>query len=184
MRRLIAVMSFVTGIIMLSGLPINAYAHVQLPSSEVVKASKQDVDDLVAVYGKIEEAMAKEDIDAIMAFYTDDYFHQGITKNQIKNLWMNIFANFDNLNSTHVFSAVNVRENEAAVTCTGSLLGIPKDSKDKAYVSVDKWDNIKHYLSKKSGSWKIVGGASHWLVEPIVKFGEEVKYQLEFHPLF
>jgi ketosteroid isomerase-like protein len=184
MRRLIAVMSFVTGMIFLSGLPMNAYAHVQLPPAEVIKADKQDVTDIVAVYGKIEEALAKEDIDAIMTFYADDYFHQGITKSQIRNLWVNIFANFDSLNSTHVFNSVKVLENEAAVTCTGSLLGIPKGSKDKAYVSVDKWDNMKHYLSKKSGSWMIVGGASHWQVEPILKYGEDVKYQLEFHPLF
>jgi hypothetical protein len=119
-----------------------------------------------------------------MTFYADDYFHQGITKSQIRNLWVNIFANFDSLNSAHIFSTVKVRENEAAVTCTGSLLGIPKDSKDKAYVSVDQWVNMKHYLSKKSGSWKIVGGGSHWQVEPLVKYGEDVKYQLEFHPLF
>jgi len=178
MRRLIAVMSFVTGIVMLSALPINAYAHVQLPPD------KQDVDDIVAVYGKLEEALAKEDIDAIMAFYADDYNHQGITKSQIRNLWVNIFNNFDYLNSAHIFSAVNVKDKEAALTCTGSLLGIPKDSMEKAYVSVDKWVNMKHYLSKKDGSWKIVGGASHWLVDPIVKYGEDVKYQLEFHPLF
>jgi ketosteroid isomerase-like protein len=157
---------------------------VQLPPSEVIKASKQDVDDIVAVYGKIEEALAKEDLDAIMAFYADDYVHQGITKSQIRNLWANLFKTFDSLNSAHVFSAVVARENEAAVTCTGTLLGIPAGSKDKSYVAVDKWENVKHYLSKKSGTWQIVGGASHWLVEPMVKYGEDVKYQLEFHPLF
>jgi len=184
MKKLIFMLSLLTGINMVSGTAHTAYAHVQLPPSEVIKANEKDVDDIVAVYDRLEKALAAEDIEAIMSFYADDYAHQGITKSQIRGLWANIFKNFDNLNSAHIFSAVVARENEAAVTCTGTLLGIPKDSKDKAYVAVDKWVNVKHYLSKKSGQWQIVGGASHWLVEPMVKYGEDVKYQLEFHPLF
>lgn len=184
MKKLIAVMCLLTSFILVNGNAFNAYAHVQLPPSEVMKANMQDVDDIVAAYDKIEKALANEDLEAIMAFYADDYMHQGITKNQIRGLWANIFSNFDNLNSAHIFSAVVARDNEAAVTCTGTLLGIPKVSKDKAYVAVDKWVNVKHYLSKKDGTWKIVGGASHWLVEPMVKYGEDAKYQLEFHPLF
>lgn len=184
MKKLLSVMALVTGFVLAGGLAFNAQAHVQLPPSEGIKAGTQDLDEIVAFYGKIEDAVAKKDLDAIMAFYADDYFHQGITKTMIRNLWGSIFANFDNLNSAHIFSALEVKENEAMVTCTGSLLGIPKDSKDKRYMPVDKWVNMNHYLSKKSGSWKIVGGASHWLVEPMVKYGKDIKYQVEFHPLY
>jgi len=182
MRRLIWVMAVLAGFTLSGGL---SYAHVQLPPNAAAMADQKDVDSIVAMYGKIEEALAKEDIDAIMAFYADDYAHQGITKSVIRNLWSSIFANFDNLNSTHAFSAVKVAGDEARVTCTGTLLGMPKGSKDQKVVAVDRWESIDHFLTKKGGSWKIVGGASHWLIEPRVeKYGEDVKYQLEFHPLF
>lgn len=181
---------FAVGIITLVGLAVSggtipdAYAHVQLAPQDAMKASRQDIDDIVAFYGKIEDALAKKDLNTIMTFYTDDYFHQGITKSQIRGLWENLFSNFDSLNSTHVFNGVEIKESEAIITCTGTLLGIPKTAKDKKYVTVDKWVNMDHYLSKKGGSWRIVGGASHWLIEPMVKHGREIKYQVEFHPLF
>lgn len=184
MKKLIGIIAVAAGVVLASGGAFDAKAHVQMPPSDVIKASQADAESIVAAYGKIEEALAKEDIDTIMTFYADDYFHQGITKGMIRNLWSNIFKTFDNLNTAHVFSAVEVKDNEAIITCTGTLLGIPSDSKDKKYVAVDKWADTDHYLSKKGGSWKIVGGASHWLVEPFVKYGKDVKYQLEFHPLF
>lgn len=185
MKRFLGVLAVMAGFILSEGLAFNAYSHVQLPPSEVVKASRQDLDDIVSTYGKIEEAVAKEDLDAVMSFYAEDYFHQGITRNMIRNLWASIFNDFDSLNSAHAFSVVAVSGKEAKLTCTGTLLGIPKGSADKKFVAVDKWAAIDHYLSKTDGGWKIAGGASHWLVEPMVKkYGEDVKYQLEFHPLF
>ena len=184
MKRFAAGIITLVGLTLFGGSVIDSYAHVQLAPPEVMKASKQDLDDIVAFYGKIEDALAKKDLNTIMTFYTDDYFHQGITKGQIRGLWENIFSNFDGLNSAHIFNGVEVKDSEAIITCTGTLLGIPKSAKDKKYVTVDKWINMDHYLSKKSGSWRIVGGASHWLIEPLVKQGKEIKYQVEFHPLF
>ncbi|MBI5888065.1 MAG: hypothetical protein HZB82_05050 [Deltaproteobacteria bacterium] len=162
----------------------DAAPHVQFPPSDAIEASKESVKELETFYAKVEEALIKKDVNALMAFYANDYFHNGMTKDIIKALWTNIFKNFDNLNSIHVFSSVLVQENEAVVACTGTLLGIPKDSKDKQYVAVDRWINQSHWLSKRGGSWQIVGGATHWLTETKVRTGRPVEYQLEFHPLF
>lgn len=164
----------------------DAAPHVQFPPSDAIQASKESVKELESFYAKVEEALIKKDVNALMAFYADDYFHNGITKDMIKALWTNIFKNFDNLNSIHVFSNVLVQEGEAVVACTGTLLGIPKDSKDRQYVTVDRWINQSHWLSKKADSWQIVGGATHWLTEmkTKVRHGRPIEYQLEFHPLF
>ncbi|MFQ5736469.1 MAG: hypothetical protein ACE5GY_06350 [Thermodesulfobacteriota bacterium] len=173
------------GLILTGGLASNAYAEVQLPPQESIDSSKRDVEAIVAFYGKLQDALNKKDLAAIMSFYADDYNRQGITKNTIRNLWKNIFNNFDHLNSTHIFSSVVVKDKDAAITCTGMLLGIPKASKDKNYEQIDKWANMGHFLAKRNGKWQIIGGASHWLVQPKLKgYGRIEKYELEFHPLF
>ncbi|MBI5344674.1 MAG: hypothetical protein HZB83_04965 [Deltaproteobacteria bacterium] len=162
----------------------NAMPHVQFPLSEDIKAGKESLKEIETLYAKVEEALMKKDVDGIMNFYANDYFHRGITKQQLRGLWSDIFAKFDKLNSIHIFTDISVRDNEAAIVCTGTLFGVPKGSKDGKHVSVDRWTNQSHYLSRTGGSWQIVGGASHWMTETKVNPGGAVEYQLEFHPLF
>jgi ketosteroid isomerase-like protein len=177
---------FLAVVFFLSSFILNAYAkpHVEFPPPGEIVASKNEVKELKAFYAKLEDALIKEDLDAMMRFYSNDYFHRGITKQQVRLMWKDIFGNFQKLKSVHVFSEITVQATEALVVCTGTLLGVPAGPDSAKNVAVDRWINQNHFLSKRGGSWKIVGGASHWLEETKVLPGGSVEYQLEFHPLF
>lgn len=183
-KRELMTMSFLALFLLLALFTLRANAHVQLPPSDAVAATKEEVKELDDFYRRIEEAVVKKDINAVMGFYADDYFHQGITKQQVKGLWTNLFEKFDKLNSAHIFSSINVQGKEAVLSCTGTLFGIPKGSKEGRYMTIDKWVEQNHYLTKKGGAWQIVGGATHWFSGPMERPGGVVEYQLEFHPLF
>ena len=162
-----------------AGIAGNAYAKARiiLPAPDMVRADEKAVHELEAVYDGLEDALSKKDINGIMSHYADDYNHQSATRAQLKFLWESEFDKFDKLYSVHAFTEINVVDNEAAIVCTGTLFGLPKGGKE--FVVVDTWTEQPHYLTKKDGSWKIVGGATHWKKEP-VKGG----YRLEFHPFF
>lgn len=162
---------------------VYAEPHVEFPPEDGVLASKKEVKELKTFYSMIESALSREDLEAMMVFYSDDYFHRGITKGQVRLMWKNIFEKFSNLRSIHVFSEMTVQDSEALVVCTGTLLGVPKGEEAK-HVAVDRWINQNHFLSKSGGKWRIVGGASHWLSEMKMLPGGALEYQLEFHPLF
>lgn len=165
--------------LMVAGLSGNSYAkaRIVMPAPGMVHADEKTVHEIEALYDGLEDALADKDIDRIMTFYADDYSHNSATKAQLKFLWDNEFGKFDKLYSVHAFTDINVVDNEAAIVCTGTLFGLPKGGKE--FVVVDTWAEQPHYLTKKSGSWKIVGGATHWKREP-VKGG----FRLEFHPFF
>ena len=185
-KRNLLTMSFFTllALFALFAVRVNAMPHVQFPPADAVTATREEVKELEDFYRKIEEALVKKDIEAVMGFYAGDYFHQGITRQQVRGLWTNLFEKFEKLNSTHIFSIINVQGNEAVIGCTGTLFGVPKGSKEGRYSTVDRWVEQNHYLTKKGGNWQIVGGATHWFSGPMVRPNGVLEYQLEFHPLF
>lgn len=185
-KKRTATIVFLTVVFFLSGFILNAYAkpHIEFPPPGEIQASKNDVRELKAFYAKLEDSLIKEDLDAVMRSYSNDYFHRGITKQQVRLLWKDIFSNFHKLKSLHIFSKIIVQDTEALLVCTGTLLGVPAGPDSAKNVAVDKWINQNHFLSKIGGSWKIVGGASHWRSETTMLPGGGVDYQLEFHPLF
>jgi ketosteroid isomerase-like protein len=162
----------------------DAKARIQLPTPDRTKATKKEVKELKAFYDKIEDAMADENLAAIMNFYSEDYIHRGVNKQQIWSLWSEIFSKFDYLHSIHIFSEINVQGSEAVITCTGVLMGTPRDSKEGAMTTIDNWITQNHWLSKFGGSWKMVGGATQWITKEEHLPRGVIKYNIEFHPLF
>jgi ketosteroid isomerase-like protein len=161
----------------------HAGARIQLPPQGQIHASSEDVKEIEALYNGLEDALAKKDIDAIMSFYADDYDYQHANKAQVKYLWSQELPKFDSLYSVHNFSEVTVQGTEAAITCTGVLFGLPTGGAD--YVVVDSWQTQPHYLTKKDGHWKIVGGATHWVQGKMKVPGKKKEtFTLEFHPFF
>lgn len=164
---------------LVSTFAVNAYAkaRIVLPPPNMIQADDKTVKEIEGLYDGLEDALAKKDIDKIMTYYADDYSHQSASKSQLKFLWDTEFGRFEKLYSVHAFTNIIAVDNEAAVVCTGTLFGMPTGGNE--YVVVDTWTQMPHYLTKKDGSWKIVGGATHWKKE-VVKRG----YRLEFHPFF
>ena len=161
----------------------DAKSRIQLPPSEQINADKKSVKELEAFYDGIEDALDRRDLDKLMTYYADDYSHNYVSKDQLRNLWSDIFKRFDQLYSTHIFNAVNVWNGEASVKCTGVLMGQPNDS--DTHEIVDNWTATNHYLTKRSGTWQIMGGASRWhTVQETSTTGEKTAYHIEFHPFY
>jgi ketosteroid isomerase-like protein len=154
----------------------DAWAEIQLPKPEKTNADQAILKEFGVFYTQVEEALATENIDRIMDFYADDYLHHGITKKQLKFMWLEIFSEFSDLYSVHIFSKITVHGGDAILVCTGALLGIPPEGGD--YQAVDRWVNQNHWLTKADGEWKMIGGATH--ASP----GKRGSRSLELHPLF
>jgi hypothetical protein len=81
---------------MTSPIP-SAVAEVQFPKAEMTNADENALKEFAAFYDQVEAALAAEDIDRIMSFYAEDYLRNGITKKQLKFMWLEIFGEFSDL---------------------------------------------------------------------------------------
>lgn len=136
-----------------------AEARIQFPPAAHVSVDAKTIAEFSTFYDQIENALANEDVGRIMDFYSEDYLHQGITKRQLKFMWLEVLGDFKDLYSVHVFTKVTVVGNDAILDCTGGLFGIPNEGGD--YTTIDQWVTLPHWLTKVDGQWKIVGGATH-----------------------
>lgn len=152
----------------------SVWADMQLPRPGKINADAKAVKDLGTFYEEIEKALRSKDIDKIMSFYAKDYLHHGITKKQLRFMWLEIFTKFEELYSVHVFSKIEVHGSDAILICTGALFGV--ENKGDDYQTVDRWVIQPHWLTRVDGEWKIIGGATHQ--------AERGKGKLALHPLF
>lgn len=136
-----------------------ARADIQLPEEDKIVASSEAMQEFRVFYDEVEAALKAEDVDRIMALYADDYLHQGITKRQLRFMWLEIFNTYDDLYSIHAFSNIHVTGSDAILNCTGALMGIETGQKD--FIAVDRWIMLNHWLTRIGGKWMMVGGASH-----------------------
>lgn len=151
-----------------------ALAEIQIPASAKVIADVASVNKLKTFYTEIEKALAAEDIDKLMSFYAENYLHRGITKRQLRFMWLEIFNDYDELYSIHAFNRILVDGGDAILGCTGALMGIDKPG--NPYSAVDRWVDTNHWITMVDGKWKMVGGATHK--------GATFKKSGDTHPLF
>ncbi len=161
---------------------VYAQSRIHFPDKDAITATESDLAELQSLYDQFEAALASGDVDAIMGFYADDYAYRTVDKKQIRNMWLDILHDYENLSSIHIFSKVEVKGDEAHLDCTGTLSGISKD--DKRPKTIDRWVLQDHFLTKKGGSWKMIGGASHQTGGPGLMPGGGFGFQMDFHPLF
>jgi len=152
-----------------------AQAEIQFPKAAKTNADEKTLAEFRAFYDEIEKALKEEDAGKIMSFYADDYLHHGITKKQLKFMWLEVFGAFSDLYSVHIFTEITIHGDDAILVCTGGLFGIAKGNKD--YTTVDQWVTQNHWLTKVGGKWKMIGGATHFAPR---KRGS----RLELHPFF
>lgn len=116
--------------ILIPGHITRAAAEIQYPKPAKLNADEKTLKEFSAFYDQIEEALKEEDLDKIMTFYADDYLHHGITKKQLRFMWLEIFSNFSDLYSVHAFTKIDVHGDDAILVCTGALFGIAKAGDD------------------------------------------------------
>jgi len=124
-----------------------------------IKADDKDVGQILAAFNRAEEALHTRDLDGVMGLYSEQYRYHGLTKPDLKNIWQEMFSQYDQLASTHIFSRIQVgasgKNATAEIACTGSLWGVSKETGKR--VILDSWFYETHNMIYEDGGWRIRG---------------------------
>ena len=151
-------------------------AETRIAKNAEIQASPQEVQELVAAFNAMEQAIKTKALGTLMGFYSDRYAHLGANKDEMKRIWTRLFQEYSELISGHTFTKIYIQRGKhlASVECTGSMFGVNARSGEKE--RIDNWVEELHYLVHEDGKWKIIG---HEVESP-----EEGRFGVAFHPLF
>jgi hypothetical protein len=158
--------------------PMPDIGKTQLAHGAVVQADERALTDILDTFHQADEALHKQDQDALMTLYSESYKYHGYDKARLRLLWEDLFRLYEQFSATHVFSkiVVNAQANPptAEITCTGSLWAVSKLTGQR--VNIDSWFADVHYLIYEDGAWRI---RSHAWEAP-----DPGRYVLSPHPFF
>jgi len=161
------------------GLLTAADAKTQLLPGGIQEVDSETLKELLSTFEQAELAMQTQDLDRIMALYSDDYLYHGLKKADVRKIWKQLFDHYKELESFHTFSVVRTvgsgGKQVAEITCSGVVWGTSKDTTLRS--PVDSWYEEIHHLKKENGRWRIVGNAGGESI-PVLQFG------VAPHPLF
>jgi len=143
-----------------------------------IQADDQTLKDIMATFKRADEALRRQDLNALMDVYSEDYAHHGYTKTLLRGIWDGLFQDYHDFSSTHVFSKITVEVGKASkteITCTGSLWATSNRTGER--VNIDSWFGAMHLLRYEGGAWRIRGHAG-----AIPRM--EMRYALPPHPFF
>lgn len=151
-------------------------AETRIAKNAEIQASAQEVQELIASFNVMEQAIKTKALGTLMGFYSDRYAHLGADKAEMKKIWTKLFQDYSELISGHTFTKIYIQRGKhlAAVVCSGSMFGINARTGEKE--PIDNWVEEIHYLTYEDGKWKILG---HEVESP-----EEGRFGMAFHPLF
>jgi len=146
-----------------------------LPGTQA-EASEKIVKEILAVFERADKAVKNRDIEGVMAVYSKQYNNHGLKKSDIREIWMDLFDNYKEIESTHLFSRiVSVGPGDAVeITCSGGVRAVSKISNLR--VPIDSWYGEVHFMVREDGTWKIRGNLGD--VQTVLPFGTAP------HPLF
>lgn len=152
------------------------FAETLLLPGMQAEANDKTVKEILAVFERAEQAVKNRDIEGVMALYSKQYDYHGLKKSDIRKIWVNLFDNYKEIDSTHLFSRIaSAGPGEAVeVTCSGGVRAVSTTSKLR--IPLDSWYDEIHYLEKEDGSWKIRGNRGE--SSKVLPFGTAP------HPLF
>ena len=180
------------GIILLGVVGVSQGCQTSAPpiSSEVsgthvsqgadLQGDEKQIQAILAMFKKAEEAVRREDLDALMALYADDYKHGGYNKDGVRAVWNDLFARHRDFAGAHIFSKIKVETGKpiplAHVTCTGSLWAISDETGQR--VNIDSWYGEVHHVTFDHGAWHLAG--TFWEIPR----GKESRPAFLPHPFF
>ena len=130
-----------------------------LSQSATIQADQKTVDEILSTFHHAEEAVAHEDLDALMRLDADSYKNRGWTKDTLRAEWKQLFQDYRDVSITDVLTriAVDVDHTPASaqVTCTGSLWAMSNETNERA--NIDSWFGEVHYLTYTDGVWRMRG---------------------------
>jgi len=163
---------------LLSVLDGRTQAATQFIPGSVGETDSDTVAEVMATFDHADEAMRRKDLDDLMSFYSAEYNYHGLTKSEIRKIWQDLFDNYRDIGSTHIFSVIRKSGPSTAlsveITCTGSLYAVSEAT--KLQVPIDSWYQEVHFLVKENGKWRIRGNVGD--APKVLPFGTAP------HPLF
>ncbi|WP_455245835.1 hypothetical protein [Petrachloros mirabilis] len=172
---------FVSALIAASALtifPPAVLALTQVLPEAVIEADEESFNELIGTFDRAQEAIRARDVDGVMALYASNYQYHGLKKEDIRNIWADLFARYDLIANIHTFSAVKVMKKDKEVTaeiiCTGAVWANSKETKQR--IPIDSWHQEVHRLVREKDGWRIVGNLGG--DKAVRKFGTAP------HPLF
>ena len=135
------------------------FSMVMRPPAEGVQVDDNEAQEITKFFHHAERAIQSENIDALMALYSDEYTNQRDGDKQFAaELWKKVFARFDNISSRHSMKliAYDRAAGRAVTQCSGLLFGMPEGESNP--VLIDRWDDQRHILIKE-GDWKLLGNS-------------------------
>ena len=165
-------------------LPTNdlphGFAETRLLPGSPNEADEHTVKELLAVFERADKAVRNRDLEGVMALYSTNYNYHGLKKADIRKVWKDLFDNYEDIDSTHLFSRISRivsvgPGDNVEITCSGNVQAVSKISRLR--VPIDSWYGEVHYMVKeKDGAWKIRGNLGD--VQTVLPFGTAP------HPLF
>jgi ketosteroid isomerase-like protein len=153
---------------------------IHLSEGADIQGDDQTVQAVLSVFTKAREAVIHKDIDGLMALYSENYLHGGYTKQNVREVWNDLFAKYDDFSGTHTFAKIQIQTDKrvpaAHVTCTGSLWAT--SNKTNQRVHIDSWTGEVHHLISERGAWYLAG--TYWEIPP----GKESRPSFKPHPFF
>lgn len=139
--------------------PTLSVADVEVVPGIVGERDQALMRDVVAAFDHADAAVRQADLDALMPFYAKSYNYYGLKPSNVRRIWAEVFVHYRDLSSRHVFTDVKLMQTgkvkKAAVTCTGGLYGIDKESGKT--ITIDSWASEVHYLIYEEGAWRFLG---------------------------
>lgn len=173
-----AVVSLVFLITCAVGVGTAAAKIVVPPSGSVIEVDGATLKAVVGTFEQAEEAIKAHDLEKVMTIYSAQYNYHGLTKDDLRKIWKDLFDEYQEIASTHLFTKMAKvgagRNTVLEVTCTGHLWARSKTS--GLYVPIDSWHEEVHYLVLEDGAWRIRGNVGE--SPRVLPFGTAP------HPLF
>ncbi len=143
----------------LQGTALPALAETKLSKQIEVQANQKEVTAIRAAFDKAEKALKEQDLEDLMALYSKNYDYHGLTKNNVRDLWKDLFEKYRRISSHHIFSKIVVtvegKAPKARITCTGGLWATAESTGER--IIIDSWFEEGHRLVYEDGAWRILG---------------------------
>lgn len=153
------------------GADTPASSALRIDTGAVIQADAESVAHIEAAFNRAEDAIAKKNLDALMAIYSEHYRDQDRTKAEMREIWKRFFEQYDRIETLHAFSRIIVTPGTpplADITCTGALWATVHGTDQRENLSL--WAGDIHHLRDEDGAWRIVGQGRNGLKRP--EFGK------------
>lgn len=123
-----------------------------------------------------EEAIETENLNGLLALYSDRYRNGDHVKSSAKQIWARIFTRFNDMATIHNmrFISTSPESKVMIIRCSGILVGVPEGG--NVLITIDNWTGSDHILKKENGKWKLIGSTG--------KERKRLWFDKLMHPLF